>query len=264
MLPYIEIFGKIVPWYGIMMVLGFGVAACVAAMICKRNGMERYDLVYSAVYTVVGAMIGAKLLFIIVEIPDLISGKYSLLDVVQGGFVFYGGLIGGIIGLWIYCKQYHLEFSCFGDVYATVVPLGHAFGRVGCFMGGCCYGMEYDGPLSYAYEFRFKGAATPLGVELLPVQLIEATILLIVFVGMLLLYFRKNRRVWDQVIYYAMAYAVIRFTLEFFRGDAARGSLLFFSTSQWISLGLATFALIIILRRSRDARSNTTEPREAA
>ncbi len=251
MLPYIEIFGKIIPWYGILMVLGFGVAGVVAVLICKRNGIEQYDLVYSAVYTVIGAMLGAKLLFIIVEIPNLISGKYSLLDMLQGGFVFYGGLIGGILGLWIYCKQYHLEFSRFGDVYATVVPLGHAFGRVGCFMGGCCYGMEYDGPLHYVYQYRFKGSETPLGVPLLPVQLIEATVLLIVFVGMLLLYFRKGRRVWDQVIYYATAYAVIRFTLEFFRGDAARGSLLFFSTSQWISLALFAFAVIIIVLRSK-------------
>lgn len=256
--PYFTVFGRVIPMYGLMMYIGIGVAAGVAFLIRRRNKIEAFDLTCSAIYTLIGAMVGAKVLFLIVSWKQVIELGLGLMEIIQGGFVFYGGLIGGILGLFIYCKRYRLSFGQFADLYATVLPLGHAFGRVGCFIAGCCYGMEYHGSFSYTYE-SVMGGNTPLGVPLFPVQLIEASLLVLLFGVQLLLYFRKSRRCWDQVIYYAMAYALIRFTLEFFRGDAERGSAWLFSTSQWISLLLFAGAVALVIFRSKKRIADTSE-----
>ena len=145
MLPYFEIFGRVVPMYGVCFVIGMGLAVLTAWLLARRfKEVPQIDVTCSAVYTGIGAEVGAKLLFIIVNLPLIISGQLTLLQAFQGGFVFYGGLIGGVIGLFIYVKHYKLNAFKFFELYATIVPLGHSIGRVGCFFGGCCYGIEYD------------------------------------------------------------------------------------------------------------------------
>ena len=242
------IFGREVPLYGVMFVLGIGVAAVVAALIKKNRGIDAFDLVGSAVYTIILAMVGAKLLFILTSMDyviyvfqaeglTFIDKIYSLM---QGGFVFYGGLIGGFFGLLIYVKQFKMKLFDFLDLYAVVLPLGHAFGRIGCFLGGCCYGIPYDGFLSYTYEYS-SDIYTPIGVPLFPVQLVEATCLFLIFAGLMFVYFKVDKNKHLPVFVYAASYCVVRFVLEFLRGDKERGVALL-STSQWISLAIALFA----------------------
>ncbi|MBQ9807070.1 MAG: prolipoprotein diacylglyceryl transferase [Clostridia bacterium] len=273
MSPNIEFFGKEIPLYGILFYTGIAVAAAVAALVCKRKKIDRFDLACSAIYTMIGAVIGAKLLFIAISIDDIIRYQIPLSDVIKGGFVFYGGLLGGILGLFIYCKQFKEKFMQYAELFATVLPLGHAFGRVGCFFAGCCYGMPYDGHFSYAYSAEYFGY-TPVGVPLLPVQLIEAGCLLLIFVFMIILYFKTKDQYGLAPIIYLMIYSVLRFVLEFFRGDAVRGTLLGVSTSQWVSilLILAAVAYLIYFRckkrpltyvaesSSVPATSNSDEP----
>ena len=244
MLPYIELFGKMIPMYGVCFVVGMGLAVLTVWLLARRyKEIPQIDVVCSAVYAGIGAVVGAKLLFIIVNLGDIISGALPFLQAFQGGFVFYGGLIGGIIGLFLYVKIYKLNAFKFFEIYATVVPLGHAIGRVGCFLGGCCYGIEYDGPLSCTYHINIGN--TPLGVPLFPVQLAEAFLLLCLFSVLLFLYIKK-RDLGIQVLTYGFAYCLLRFSLEFLRGDKERGALLGISTSQFISLVFA-FVLIAIL-----------------
>ena len=255
----ITIFGREIPLYGLLFFTGIGVAALVAYLfLTKRRNIEGFDFVGAAIYAMIGAIIGAKLLALLVSIEYVIiivqSDNFTFMEkmdaLLKNGFVFYGGLIGGILGFKIYGWQFKIKMASYFDVAATVLPLGHAFGRVGCFFGGCCYGVEHDGWLSHVYEEGSvaAGAGTPIGVPLLPVQLIEAACLLILFAGLMVLFFtNKKKTPWLQTLAYACSYAVVRFILEFFRGDKERGGFLGVSTSQWISILIVIGAVLLIL-----------------
>ena len=243
----IQIFGLTIPLYGIFFWLGIFAAAAVA-FISKRRRICGFDLVSSAVYTMILAIVGAKLLFIAVSMDDIIAyaegyglGFFEMLPLVlKGGFVFYGGLIGGLAGLALYCVQFKKPLWDYLDLYATVLPLGHAIGRVGCFFAGCCYGIAYDGPMSHVYQVETGFA--PVGVPLFPVQLTEAACLLVIFLILFFVYFHTDSSKHYTVFVYAGSYCLVRFALEFLRGDAERGALWIFSTSQWISLIIAAVA----------------------
>lgn len=249
MLTSIEILGRTFPMYGVMFFIGVAVACGVAMLIVKRAGIERYDFVYAGVFTMIGAGIGAKLLFIIVSWKIIM--EYGIIAAIFGGFVFYGGLLGGIFGLWLYTHMYKLPTIRFFEVASVVLPLGHAFGRVGCYFGGCCYGMPYDGPFAVTYTHTLGD--TPLGIPLLPTQLIEAAFLVLLFAVQLALYFRFTKKGAENlngknVLVYLASYSIFRFVLEFFRGDKIRGDVLSITTSQWISLGLFISAVILLIR----------------
>lgn len=256
----INFLGRELPLYGLCWMIGIVLAFVVALLLIKRAGLDSFDLATSAMFTLGGVIIGAKLLFIIVSLRTIIELKLSPLELIAGGFVFYGGLIGGALGLLLYTKIFKVKLLKIVDVYAAVIPLGHACGRVGCYLGGCCYGMEYHGPLSITYQEGVLNASTPIGVELFPVQLLEASLLLLLFVPMLVLYFKKKETstgICGAV--YLYAYAVIRFILEYFRGDKERGSLLAFSTSQIISILIIAFVtvFIIMVRKKNKAKAET-------
>ena len=232
MITYINLFGKNIPLYGICFYSGILISALTGAFLCKKRNIERFDLVGSAIYTFIGALIGSKILFLAVSLKTIIENHIPFEAVLKGGFVFYGGLIGGILGLIIYVKQFKTSLPDFLDVYSVCLPLGHAFGRIGCFFGGCCYGIEHESPISVIYTE--SAGSTPLHTPLLPIQLIESAVLFIFFFIMLSL-FLKNRRGFLPALYLTM-YSLARFILEFFRGDNERGSLLGISTSQIISI----------------------------
>lgn len=254
---YIDFFGKQIPSYGLCFVAGIAMSACVAAGLIKKRKIAGIDLTGSAVYTMVGAIVGAKLLFIIVSWEQIQAYNLSFLDVLRGGFVFYGGLIGGVAGLFIYIKQFKLKLADFLDIYATVLPLGHAIGRIGCFFSGCCYGMKMSTNcfLCVTYEHP-QNALTPQGVPLLAIQLIEAFFLFLCFLLMLTLFLKAHKLKGRLAYMYACVYAILRFILEFFRGDKERGGAFRLSTSQWISLGiLILMSAIWIISYKKEKRS---------
>ena len=197
----------------------------------KERKLNVFDFVGLAIYSMIGALIGAKGLFILVSWKQIVALKLSFIEILRGGFVFYGGLIGGAIGFFLYAKQFKITIKEYIAIFTTVIPLGHAFGRVGCFFAGCCYGIAYDGFAHIVYK-ESADIATPLGVGLFPVQLLEAILLLALFV-FLWLARRKN-----SLVIYGIGYALIRIGTEFLRGDVERGVFLGFSTSQWISIGI--------------------------
>lgn len=256
----IEIFGKSVPVYGVFCMLGIAAACVVAVLLAtKKQKIEFFDFTLDAITTMIGAFIGAKLLFIIVSWGTVVDVFKTLpfldamLAIMQGGFVFYGGLIGGAVALFTALMVQKKDFFKTVDIYAVVLPLGHAFGRVGCFFSGCCYGMPYDGWLSFTYTTALD-PTVPLGVPLLPVQLIEATALLVLFAVLLIIYLKLPKHKSLCSLIYAYGYAILRFVLEFFRYDAERGLFLGLSTSQWISIAIfiaATVWLVVSILKSK-------------
>lgn len=253
MKPIVTILGKEFPTYGICFWIAIVLCVVLAVLLCKKRGLDRDELMYSAVFTFVGAFLGAKLLFLAISMPQIIEAQVSLEAVIKGGFVFYGGLIGGAFGLWLYAKIFHMDLLPFLHVYAMVLPLGHAIGRVGCFFGGCCYGIPYDGPLSHTYTMTIS-LNTPLGVPLFPVQLLEAACLVVLFGVSLFLFLKFPKKRLLPLQAYLFAYPVIRFSLEFLRGDSERGLLLGLATSQWVSIGLFLIAIAIVVKQQLDKR----------
>ncbi len=244
---YFTVFNRDIPYYGILMVCGFLIGGLLAVFRCKKYGIDKWEMVYASIFATVGGIIGAKLLSILTSINYIIEYNLSFLDVMQNGFVFYGGLIGGFIGLFIYVKVFHCDAMKYFNIFAVSVPFGHALGRIGCFLSGCCYGIELDSPISFTYTQSYD-PNTPLNVPLLPIQLIESGCLFLLYIVLAILFHKCNKK---SICFYTylFAYPTIRFVLEFFRGDLIRGVYLL-STSQWISLAiiLATLTYLIVTK----------------
>ena len=249
-----NIFRKEIPMYGLLCIIGIILSITIAFLLTKKKKIDIFDFTLSIVITLIGAWIGAKLLFLIISWNTVVSffeqlPIFTALEaIITGGYVFYGGLLGGAIALFITLKIQKKNIFEYVSIYVTVLPLGHAFGRIGCFISGCCYGIEYNGIFSYTYT-QAMDIDTPLNTPLLPIQLIESIILFVLFLILLIIYLKYEKN-YLTIIIYCLSYPIIRFILEFFRGDKERGIFLL-STSQWISLILlfTTITLIILTKQ---------------
>ncbi len=248
--------GREIPLYGICIVLGGGFATLAGVMVFRRQGWKLEDLILAETLGIAGGFLGAKLLYLAVSWRTidwhLFFRDLEYMNFVLGtGFVFYGGLIGSFAGLLFVWKVWHIPVTDYLDKVAFCIPLAHGFGRIGCFLGGCCYGIPYDGPFSVV--FPESNPYTLSGVPLFPVQLLEAAIL---FLLSLVLYFRAKKDGRPVFIEYILLYAIARFLIEFLRyDDEARGIWGVFSTSQWISLLLAAGSLLYLLCSGRKSVS---------
>jgi phosphatidylglycerol:prolipoprotein diacylglycerol transferase len=182
--------------------------------------------------------LGAKLLFCIVEWDQLFHDPLSVLS--GSGFVVYGGIIAGIIAALVYCRKKKLSFLKYFDLIIPSVAVAQGFGRIGCFLAGCCYGCETNLPIGIVFN---NSAIAPNGVSLFPSQLFSsAGDFLIALI--LILYARKDRSVGKMGGLYLILYSVGRFAIEFFRSDY-RGSVGFLSTSQFIAIFILIAGILI-------------------
>jgi len=251
MLPVIRIFGREIAMYGVFSLIGIVLGVYVATLRRKRYELEKIDVLFGACYAGIGGLIGAKLLYIITILPNIIQSIHKIINnpefivaIFTGGLVFYGGLIGAFIGFYIYCKKYNISFIKIIELYVPSIPLIHGFGRIGCFFAGCCYGVKYDGLLHVIFH---KSVAAPNDLPLFPVQLLESLSNFIVF-GILITYARKPRRAGNILGCYLIYYGIMRFILEFLRGDVVRGLIFGVSTSQWISVLIVPVGVYLYYR----------------
>lgn len=251
MLPYITLAGKTLPMYGICLTLGILISSYIAYIRTKRADADENSLIVIGACAVGVGLVGAKLLYIFVSyglsnaIHHMASGNFTFLS--EGGQVFYGGLIGGILGARLGAWLTHEDLAVYCDAIVPSLPLGHAFGRLGCFFAGCCYGMPYEGIGS----LRFP--AVGIDYPTFPVQLLEMTINLGIFVC-LSLFTRRTHKRYHALYLYLLIYAVSRFALEFARGDLVRGVASGLSTSQWISIGLFVSSLLLMLPKNQSRK----------
>lgn len=215
MLP--KIFG--ISSYIIMAIIGFALAFVLGVVRRKKYGYKMSDLVGMLSAIIIGLLIGARLLFIITEIPALINHNFSWeiiqARVINGGLVFYGGLIGAVLGLYLIAKYLKLDTLKVMNFATPCLPAFHFFGRIGCLLDGCCYGVEAEHGLIMAGET----------VKRVPTQLIEAIALLVITAALLLIeyYCMKKEKKFELLSVYAMMYAPARFVIEIWRGDILRG-----------------------------------------
>lgn len=249
MCMYVQIGELTIPTYGLMILLGVLTANAIAFFILKKYALDGNDFIILEAYTIFGGFLGAKILYLLVSFRDIqwnhIFEMEYFNQIMQGGFVFYGGLIGGIAFVFLAGKIHHIDSIKYVRSLIFLIPWIHCFGRIGCHLAGCCYGRPYNGMLSVTYP---QNALAPSGISLFPVQLIEAGMLcLIAIVIFLLQIFVKLQ---CTIELYILLYSCLRFVLEYFRYDAARGKLFFFFTSQWISIILFVAVLGYISSRA--------------
>ena len=216
--------------YGLMIAIGVLAAYMTAEFRAKKRGLDPDKIFDLAIWCVVGGVLGAKLLYLIVEIRSIIANPRQLLNIMDG-FVVYGGIIGGIFSGYLFCKKKHISFLEHFDLVMPSIALAQGFGRIGCLLAGCCYGRETDS----AFHIVFHNSAyAPNNVQLIPTQIIMSVLNFAHF--FLLLFVAKRVKAKGQVAaVYLMCYSVGRFFLEYLRNDP-RGNVSLFSTSQFISL----------------------------
>jgi len=244
--------------YGVLLAIGLLLALFAAARLGARDGLPRERIYDLGLWTIIGGLIGSKILMLATEE----SVNFFSLDFLRSGGVFYGGFLGGFFTLVFLIRYYKLSFWKVADAFAPGVALGQFFGRQGCFSAGCCWGKPTALPWGVHFtELGHENTGVPIfdsagGVlHLHPTQLYESFAMLAVF-GMLV-YLQKHKRFDGQVlIAYGIIYSIVRFTIEIFRDDP-RGDLFGLttvtglSTSQIISLIVAAGAVAFMIWRLR-------------
>lgn len=255
--------------YGVFLALAFLCAILVTVKLAARDGLPRERIYDLSLWMLLGGLVGSKFLMLFTE-PEYRSSPLQLisLDFLRSGGVFYGGLIGAVLVGYLLMKRYRLPWWKTADACAPGIAIGNFFGRQGCFAAGCCWGKPTDLPWGVKFtELGHEITGVPTDAYLHPTQLYESFAMLLVFV--FLLWLHKRKRFDGQVVlFYALLYSVIRFSIEFVRDDP-RGdilgltSLTGLSTSQLISIVIGISSLIILIIRLK-TRENPDSPTHSA
>ena len=260
MFPYITLFGKQITLYFIMAMIGMFVAGLFAIKLVKEKKRDTNEFLVVALISAIGLFFGGHILYgitnfdLIIKVItrfDRITSFKQFIDIfiyIFGGSVFYGGLIGLLITEYIYIKKKKLDSKLYFDITAVVIPLFHFFARIGCFLSGCCYGVESH----IGFTFTHSLVEFANGVKRFPIQLVESGYNLILFILLYVMY-KKDKFKGKLIYIYLILYPIGRFIFEFFRGDEYRGFIFGLSTSQFISILLFIFASVsLILKRKKD------------
>ena len=236
--------------YGCCMALGFLAAWQVVARLCRRTGRAPEPLSNLLLALMIAGVLGSRIAYVIEHWKsEFAANPMSVIRIDQGGLMFYGGLILAFAYFFAWCYFRKEPILPLLDLLATVLPLGHAFGRIGCFFYGCCYGRLSNSACAVAFPRgspawheqlnagQISSAATA-SLPVLPTQLFEAAAVFALF-AVLLLAYRRYAMSRPGVVAgcYFAGYAFIRFGLEYLRGDP-RAAIGPFSISQSISLVL--------------------------
>ncbi|MFO1518146.1 MAG: prolipoprotein diacylglyceryl transferase [bacterium] len=241
--------------YGFMVALGFLMGIFWVGYEARRLGQPADKLMDLCFYIVISAIVGSRVFYMVAEVPEFWKQPLDFFKIWEGGLVFYGGLIGAVATSAWYMRRHHLNFWKVADIFIPGVALGHVFGRIGCFAAGCCYGRPAPEHFPFSVTFPTNPESlAPAGVPLYPTQLMEAGGELLIF--LILVFLRKKKKFDGQVLLlYLILYPILRISLEFFRGDLARGFIFghTFSVAQFLSLSFVLAAIIIWWMRARGA-----------
>lgn len=247
MYPYIEIFGDKLPTYFICSSIG-GVITfyLLCHMLLKRLLVHKY--IKEILISSLGLLSGAKLFGFLSRFMYEygLGNKINILQIIKNsGIVYLGGLLGYIATLYLLCRIKKKDFSEISNIIAVCIPLFHTFGRIGCYLAGCCYGKESSSVISLPYRTDFGEEF----VNRIPVQLMEACFEAILFAMLFNNYKTKvnNHTECDNNLLrkYLLCYCVWRFIIEFWRGDELRGVIGIISYSQIICILLLIITIYI-------------------
>ncbi|MCA6072230.1 MAG: prolipoprotein diacylglyceryl transferase [Endomicrobium sp.] len=251
--PILFSFGGITIFsYGVIVALGF-VATILYLSHSLNKSKERMfsqDELYSLVVRIiVFGIIGSRFLFVLINLREFMSAPLDIFKIWQGGLVYYGGLLMALVFITMYAKEKKIQVFELVDFFVPALALGHAIGRIGCFFSGCCYGRESNLPWSVVFEDKHSSAV--IGVHLHPTQIYEALGNFVLFV-FLHFYSKKEHKTGAVLALYFMCYAVLRFIVEFFRGDNREIRYFGLSMSQAVSIFLFIIGVCIYARTRKN------------
>ena len=248
--------------YGLMIAIGILCCVAMASYRAKKNGLDQEAIVDIGIYGVIGGFLGAKILYVIVEFKTFIKDPKTVLG--SEGFVVYGGIIAGFLTAIVYCRIKKLYFLEYFDLAVASISMAQGFGRIGCFLAGCCYGRPTDSVFGVVFP---EDSLAPAGIKLIPTQLISAVgdfaiaIILIILADVV---FEKAKESslkaktgfgmvsGDIGCIYMFLYGIGRFLVEFLRNDV-RGTVGNLSTSQFISLFIVAGSIILYVINHKKA-----------
>ena len=205
--------------YLFMAVIGFAAGILLGWVRRKKYGYKTNDVIFWFCIIVIGLIIGSRILFTLTQLPTLIADGFSAesvkANILNAGFVFYGGMLGALLAVYIVAKKTKSDVRKVLNFVVPTFPCFHIFGRIGCLLDGCCYGVKSSWGITLAGET----------VKRVPVQLFEAIGLVIITAILLLLESDslKKEKSFPLTPVYLSLYAVLRFMTEMFRDDLLRG-----------------------------------------
>lgn len=238
------------PTYGVLIATAFLVALFVANRLGKRAGLDQEKVTNLGIYCAIMGLLGAKILMVLFDWQEFWNKPSELFTFAtfQAAGVFHGGLILAVAFAYFYTKRSGLPWLITADVFAPAIAVGHAIGRIGCFMAGCCFGQVCDRPWAVTYTNPIAGqlSNTPLYQPLHPTQLYESGSELLVF-AFLYWRFGKPHRPGEILALYLILSSILRFIVEFYRfHEQALPFGLGLSLTQWISLALIVLGGVIL------------------
>jgi phosphatidylglycerol---prolipoprotein diacylglyceryl transferase len=251
--------------YGFMMALGVAFGLWFVYVQTKKRGLPSVKIIDMAFYTIIIALVGAKLVLFIGNASYYMKYPGELLTLARSGGVFQGGLIVGLIfALW-YLWKHKIPTWKTADIFGPAIALGHGFGRIGCFSAGCCYGRASSTPwgVTFTSEYAHNLTGIPINTPIHPVQLYESGLN---FLNFIILFVILKRKKLDGVVFsfYIINYSIIRYFTEFYRGDHAEKYILINNSSPYLSLTLAQLfcvsgilagaGLIYLLKKKKSAK----------
>ena len=231
--------------YGLLVATSFLVAILLASSRAEKEGLDSQKVLDLCFYVMVSALLGARLLYVIVEYRYFLDSPLEIFKFWKGGLVFYGGLILGVlISLW-YLKRNQMPMWKTADLLAPSIALGQLIGRWGCFFAGCCYGKKTD--VAWGITFTDPRSLAPLEISLHPTQVYLSLNAVFIFIFLMWL---SKRKVFDgQILWsYGILYSIGRFLIEYFRGDD-RGFPVeqVLSTSQFVGVFIFILSAVMLL-----------------
>ncbi len=219
--------------YGLMVAMGFGISAMMIYARAPKFGFKRDTILDYFIIMLISGVAGARLLYVSLNIRYYLLNPLEIANLSKGGLIWYGGFIAAILASLWFVKARSLEFWAVADFIAPYIALGQAFGRIGCFLNGCCYGIVAP------YNF-------PLG-QRHPTQIYSAILLFIIFAALVLW---QNKRRFNGEIFlgYCLLYSCKRFAIEFLRGDNPR---IFFGMTMSQAISLAVFLIALYVFKAR-------------
>ena len=238
-----------IPPYFFMAGIGMMIAYAVFATMVSWYTDKVRDYSWIVFISMLGLLLGGGMFGLAVAFLNALQSQDKITAEIfrESGNIFYGGLTGFLVMYRLLQRVFHTGDGRLDDITAICIPCFHSFARIGCFMSGCCYGKAYNG-WGAVYYINFDSE-----MPRFPVQLAEAFAEIVLFAVLLVLFYRKKRQ--GKLLYiYLCMYALLRFALEFLRGDVYRGIYFGLSFSQWYSLCVLVFVWVHFQRKIRDER----------
>jgi len=237
--------------YGFMMAVGVGMALWFVYVQAKKTGLDAPAILDAAFYTIIVSLIGAKLVLFIGNFSYFSHSPTELFTLARTGGVFQGGLVfGTLFALW-YFRKHKIPTWKAADIIGPALALGHGFGRIGCFFAGCCFGRECSEPWGVTFTSEYAHNLTGIPIKtvyvhpvLHPVQLYESSLN---FLNFFILFLILKKKKFDGQVFpfYIINYSVIRYIVEFYRGDHPDSAFVIRNPSPYLSLSLPQLFCIL-------------------